>query len=219
MSSSPEMWITYDGSKKKLRIPVLPDKVEISYPEKNDKVYVYGVGEITIKKNPGAFAMKFSSFFPAHKCQGSISNPSKPSKCADFMIAVMNLPTCARFIYKNGAHSYNFNCTIKYDEYEQGGDPGTIYYSVTITEYKTTQIRKITVKSAVKKAKVSAPSGRPSTITPSKTYTVVRGDCLWNIAKKFYGNGSQYTKIYNANKSVIGGNPNLIYPGQVLTIP
>jgi len=25
--------------------------------------------------------------------------------------------------------------------------------------------------------------------------------------------------IYNANKSVIGGNPNLIYPGQVLTIP
>lgn len=26
-------------------------------------------------------------------------------------------------------------------------------------------------------------------------------------------------KIYNANKGVIGGNPNLIYPGQVLTIP
>lgn len=57
-----------------------------------------------------------------------------------------------------------------------------------------------------------------NTVQP-QTYTVVSGDCLWNIAKKFYGNGSQYTKIYDANRGVIGGNPNLIYPGQVLTIP
>ena len=31
--------------------------------------------------------------------------------------------------------------------------------------------------------------------------------------------GAKYTVIYNANRGVIGGNPNLIYPGQVLTIP
>ncbi len=34
-----------------------------------------------------------------------------------------------------------------------------------------------------------------------------------------YGKGSDYTKIYNANKGVIGKNPNLIYPGQVFVIP
>ena len=49
-------------------------------------------------------------------------------------------------------------------------------------------------------------------------YTVVKGDCLWNIAKKFYGDGSKYTVIYNANRGIIN-NPSLIYPGQVLTIP
>lgn len=49
-------------------------------------------------------------------------------------------------------------------------------------------------------------------------YTVVKGDCLWNIAKKFYGSGTKYTIIYNANKSIIK-NPSLIYPGQVLMIP
>ena len=38
------------------------------------------------------------------------------------------------------------------------------------------------------------------------------------IAKSKYGSGSQYTKIYNANKDKIK-NPNLIYPGQVLIIP
>lgn len=50
------------------------------------------------------------------------------------------------------------------------------------------------------------------------TYTVVKGDCLWNIAKKFYGSGLKYTLIYNANKGIIK-NPSLIYPGQVLMIP
>lgn len=53
----------------------------------------------------------------------------------------------------------------------------------------------------------------------AKTYTVKPGDNLWDIAKKQYGSGAAYKKIYEANKGVIGGNPNLIYPGQKLTLP
>ena len=53
----------------------------------------------------------------------------------------------------------------------------------------------------------------------SNGYHVVKGgDTLWAIAKKYYGNGSQYTNIANANKDKIK-NPNLIYPGQKLVIP
>ena len=44
------------------------------------------------------------------------------------------------------------------------------------------------------------------------------GDCLWLIARQMYGNGSDYTKIFEANRDQIS-NPNLIYPGQVLTMP
>ena len=51
------------------------------------------------------------------------------------------------------------------------------------------------------------------------TYTVKKGDNLWTLAKKFYGSGADYTKIYEANKDTIGKNPNLIYPGQTFTIP
>lgn len=52
-----------------------------------------------------------------------------------------------------------------------------------------------------------------------QTYTVKSGDSLWNIAKQYYGSGAMYTKIYEANKDLIGGNPNLIFPGQKLIIP
>lgn len=54
--------------------------------------------------------------------------------------------------------------------------------------------------------------------TGKKYHTVKKGDCLWNIAKKYYGNGSKYTKIYEANKSKIK-DPHWIYPGQVFLIP
>ena len=46
-------------------------------------------------------------------------------------------------------------------------------------------------------------------------YTVQSGDTLSGIASKY---GTTWQKIYNDNKSVIGSNPNLIKPGQVLTI-
>ena len=47
---------------------------------------------------------------------------------------------------------------------------------------------------------------------------MVSGDCLWNIAYRFYGAGGRWTEIYEANKDAIR-DPALIYVGQVLTIP
>jgi nucleoid-associated protein YgaU len=54
----------------------------------------------------------------------------------------------------------------------------------------------------------------------SITYEVVRGDCLWNIAKKpdIYGNGFAWPNIYKANRDKIK-NPDLIFPKQQFTIP
>lgn len=51
------------------------------------------------------------------------------------------------------------------------------------------------------------------------TYTVRRGDSLWAIAEKLWGDGSRWRELYRANKDIIGGDPGLIYPGQEFTIP
>jgi hypothetical protein len=51
-------------------------------------------------------------------------------------------------------------------------------------------------------------------------YTVQPGDSLFSIAQRFYNDGNQWHKIYDyANKQVIGSNPDLIRPGEVLYIP
>lgn len=62
----------------------------------------------------------------------------------------------------------------------------------------------------------STPSVPANNVSASTTYTVVSGDNLTKIARKF---GTTVDAIYELNKGVIGNNKNLIYPGQVFKIP
>ena len=55
--------------------------------------------------------------------------------------------------------------------------------------------------------------------TDATNYTVQHGDNLWNLSKKFLGNGERWGELYKLNHDVIGENPRLILPGQELKIP
>lgn len=63
-----------------------------------------------------------------------------------------------------------------------------------------------------------AVDAQQNTSPTSQLYAVVPGDTLSAIAQRFYGDASYWTLIYEANLGLIA-NPNLIYPGQVFTIP
>lgn len=53
---------------------------------------------------------------------------------------------------------------------------------------------------------------------PADTYTVQPGDCLYRIAKKLYGSGEEWSRLYAANRNIIR-DPVWIYVGQVLEVP
>jgi len=53
-------------------------------------------------------------------------------------------------------------------------------------------------------------------INNGRYHTVVKGDTLWAIAQRYYGNGSRYPEIAKANNI---SNPNIINVGQKLLIP
>lgn len=217
MNTNYQMWITGNAEQEKLQIPVLPEKFSVSVGSKNSSVDVVGLGEITIKQSRPAYQFSFSSFFPTTNFPG-VENVTltEPLKCVERIRDWIESKKPVHIII-TGAGMDDY-CTIeKFSYYEEGGDVGTIHYDLSLKEYREVTVRQ--VKVAGKTATVSQTKTRVDNTTTPKTYTVKSGDCLWNIAKSFYGNGADYTKIYNANKGVIGSNPNLIYAGQVLTIP
>jgi hypothetical protein len=65
-------------------------------------------------------------------------------------------------------------------------------------------------------AAAAEPPPPPPPPPAPRTYTVISGDTLWAIAERFYGDGSKYQVIAEASGV---SNPDLIHPGQVLTIP
>ena len=123
----------------------------------------------------------------------------------------------------NGRVLYDTNLKVTIEEYtisEEAKEGFDIKVKIKLKQYRdyATKTMQITIKQYQPVA-IETSSSRPSNTAPTaRMYTVVKGDCLWNIAKKYYGDGSQYMKIYNANKDKIK-KPSLIYPGQVFVIP
>ncbi len=60
---------------------------------------------------------------------------------------------------------------------------------------------------------------KPADAAAGTTYTVVSGDSLSKIATHHYGDAAKWHQIYEANKAIIGSNPDLIEVGQELTLP
>lgn len=220
MSTKYEMWITHNAEKQKIQLPVLPETFSVKNGSKNDSINITGLGEITIMQGRPALQFSFSSFFPATKFPGlQVKKITKPLTIIKKINNWKAGDKPVHFIAT--ACGVDIYATIEQFDYEEaGGDPGTYQYSITLKEYREITIRQVKIDIPKKTAKVEKKetTKRVDNTVQPKTYTVKSGDCLWNIAKKYYGNGAQYTKIYNANRDKIK-NANLIYPGQVLTIP
>jgi nucleoid-associated protein YgaU len=70
------------------------------------------------------------------------------------------------------------------------------------------------------------PSASPTAATNAgggggneQTYEIQSGDTLLSIAEQFYGDATQWRTIYDANRDVIGNNPDALKVGTSLKIP
>lgn len=62
------------------------------------------------------------------------------------------------------------------------------------------------------------PPPPPPKPPPPRVHVVVKGECLWRIAQRYYGHGPLWPRVYDANRGQIK-NPHWIYPGQRFVIP
>lgn len=222
----------YDFYLDKILLPVAPSKLQVKIKNANKTINLINDGEINIIKKAGLSEVSFDILIPHVKYPFAVyKNGYRDAKyfLGEIEKLKVNMQPFQFIVSRrkpNGTVLFDTNMKVTLEEYtikEDAGEGFDVIVTIKLKQYReySTKTMKITIKQ-YKPIAVEVPA-RPATTAPkpettSRTYTVKRGDCLWNIAKKYYGKGNQYTKIYNANRDKIK-NPNLIYPGQVLTIP
>ncbi|MHB8065153.1 MAG: LysM peptidoglycan-binding domain-containing protein [Ruminiclostridium sp.] len=215
--------IFFDYDNKTYRLPVNPEQIEVTTTQAIEKYEVLKLGQIAVPTHMELSEYSFECEFP-HEALSYVET-SGSFKDADYYLNLFKkwrdklVPI--RFIASNGIGN-DINALVLIEELnvtEKAGEEGDKYVSFDLLEYREFGKKSPVVakdKTLVKAVKTS----NTVKVNPKSkgTYVVKSGDCLWSIAKKYYGDGSKHAKIYNANKSIIK-NPNLIYPGQRLVIP
>ena len=239
-----DIYLTNLKTNDRLRIPMLPEEISVKKANQFASYSIITIGDIQIPSGTSLDSFSWSATLPGKKRKNDPyvrewRKPNEIYKWISNLKAKNGKPVKARLLITGTP----INCDVYLQDFnaKPTGGYGDIEYSITLIQAKEIKIKKkgeaenkesntnkkgstskkeSTKKSTKKKLK-DKPTSAPerTSKTKAQTYTVKSGDCLWKIAQRFYGSGSQYTKIYNANKKTIGSNPNKIYPGQVLTIP
>lgn len=211
-------------------MPITPSKVKVKINNQNETLTLISGEEINILKAAGLSDVSFDLLLP----QVPYPFTNGGAQPADYYLSLLERLKTAKEPFQwilnrekpNGSRLFYTNLTVGMEDYqitddaEEGFD---ITVTVSLKQYRHYGTKTVTIQPAPTPATkptatVEPPKRETSQAPKQSTYTVKSGDCLWNIAKKYLGDGSRYNEIYNLNKDKIK-NPNLIYAGQVLTLP
>lgn len=215
----------------KVLLPVPPSKMTTKISNKNKTVTLINDGEVSILKSQGLTEISFDLLLPnveypfADYKSGKFKNAKyfldkfeklKSNKTAFQFIVSRELP--------KGKDLFSTNITVSLEDYsiiEDAKEGFDVTASIKLKQYKLFSTKVVQLRTTIAASSSSGvifipakeetpPKVNTSTIPP---YTVKSGDCLWNICKRYLGDGSKYWSIAELNNIK---NPHLIYAGQVI---
>lgn len=201
-----------------------PAKLTVKIKGNNKTLVLLNEGEINFLRSPGLTEITVPLVFPM------LGSSRSPSAYLDMLEGLKTSKKTTQFILvrasPDGRRLYDTNMTVSVEDYnivEDAKKGLDVSVDVNLKQWRDYGTKTATVEQPAADASqlptVTVEQERDASTAPAaKTYTVKKGDSLWAIAAKYYGKGSEYTKIASANTDKIS-NPNLIYPGQVLTLP
>lgn len=211
-----------------VQMPVTPSKISTKINGKNKTLTLMNDGEINKLKRAGLTDISFEVDFPNTKYPYAVyPNGFKP---ADYYLELIEQMKIERKTFQfilnrtkpNGDLLFDTNMTVSLEDYEiiEDAENGfDITVSINLKQYRYYGNKKLVVQAKettttiVKVEKVRSTNGK----TAPKTHTVVKGDTLWAICKKYYGKATMAMTDELAKKNNIK-NPNLIYPGDVIKL-
>ena len=223
-----------------LTFPITPGELTIKVGSNNKTVTLIDEGDINILKSPSLIEVEFTARFPMRqypygkqysdfKTYFETFTKLKEEKKSFRFIVARSTPRHIR--------TWDTNLLMALEDFtlnESADEGDDVLIDFKMKQYKEYGVKTLKNKSDDAESKTTSTSNEPRSTenktSSTKAHTVKSGDCLWNIAKKFYGNGAKWKIIYDANKNVIeqtakkygrksSSNGHWIYPGTKLTIP
>ena len=213
-------------------LPVTPEKISWKYNSDNKTLDLINTGEINIIRPLKLIDLSFSFELPSHmypyaRYDDGVFKPAK--EYLDYLYGLMRERKSVEFniIRKIGNKELfllndSMKVTIEDLSFDEEASNGSdILVSISLKEFKdviaNVIVQKDNGEAEVEKGRALSDAKEDEVPSSSnvKNYTVVKGDSLWSICKKHYGDGNKYKDVAKLNNI---SNPNFIKAGQVIKL-
>ena len=213
-----EIYLGTDNDK--IRFPVVPSSIGVNRSNNIDTQAVIKLGEVPIFNGTSLKTIELTSFFPNQEYNFcDYTGFMKPYEFSEKIQKWMYEGKPLRVIVTDSPT--NMQCLIQqFDTVEQDGTRD-LYFTLNLLEYRPIEVSNLNNSSSNSSSDNLTRPSEEITNNTQKTHKVVKGDCLWDIAQKYYGKGSLYPKIKEANKSKYPSlsKNNIIYVNWELIVP
>ena len=189
----------------KIRFPIVPSSIGVNRSNNIDTESVIKLGEVPIFNGTSLKTIEFTSFFPNQEYSFcDYTGFMKPYEFSEKIQKWMYEGKPLRIIVTDSPT--NMQCLIQqFDTVEQDGTRD-LYFTLNLLEYRPIEVPNLSSSNTNSNSNNTQNTSRPNEVNTNsnnqqKTHKVVKGDTLYDIAKKYYGNGSLYPKIKEANKT------------------
>ncbi len=210
--------------------PAAPSKVKTKITNQNKTLTLINGEEVNLLKAAGLSEVSFDLLLPQSRYP--FAEDAQP---ADYYLELLERLKTGRAPFQwilnrerpDGSSLFHSNLTVSLEDYEFSDDAEEgldIVVSVELKQYRAHGTRRVTLlegrgADGGTPAAVAAPPAREQSGAPQGLRcTVQKGDSLWLIAKRQLGDGTRWREVWGLNRDTVQ-NPNLIKPGQVLTLP
>lgn len=202
-------FIFKDTSKNKETVlPVTPPSFEVSHGINVETINIHKLGDVNLPGYGTLATIKIECVLPGQKYH-YVQPKAKinPYGYIKKFTSWCDKHTILRFIVSDT--TVNIPVFISDVVYSEKDGTGDVYVSLTLNEY-----RELTVIQTKKTKNMPRYAEKKSASV--ETYVIKKGDTLWAICRKYYGDPTLYKKLAGYNNIK---NPNLIYTGKTLKLP
>ena len=214
MAESYEFWLICGGVE--LLLPVTPEGYQVEHGNRIETLHIAQVGDVYIPTTKRAKSITLEGFFPARDYPFSKKDTIGATSPMDYVEIIegwVDSNAKVRLIIVGDHTKVNDVFYIEHIKHSEDSKSNRdVNYQISLKEYRKIQ----TTHTATGGDRNTT---NPDNITGERVYIIKNNDYLIAISRKFYGTPDKWLDIYNANKAVIGNNPNLIFSGQRLVIP